>query len=162
NLDITGRFGVQVFGNIEHSRWSASSRIDVIPVGRGKELVLTRGDKALNIPLPEEKLILQDGSAGTFVLGFSEHPRGLARLGKSMYSAALSLKDHPRVFVIGVGGANDVWAARLHDAALVRGVELNQAILDIHHQTVPRFSRTLLEDPRVELFWGEGRHALLA
>jgi hypothetical protein len=155
--DVTAKLGVA----IEYSRWTASSRIDMVPIPAPQRFIYTRGAKASGYPLPEEKLILQDGSAGTYVLDWSGHPEMLEVLRHSTYAAAMSLEDHPRVFVIGVGGGNDVWAAKVMGASHVKGIELNEPILEIHRREVPRWSKGLLEDPEIELVHGEGRSALM-
>ncbi len=145
----------------EHSQWSTNSRIDVTPVNPDKRFLLTRGQNAYGLPLPDAKFILQDGSAGTVISNFSEEPEGLRALELSMYSAAVRLVDEPRVLVIGVGGGNDVWAAKHAGARSVKGIELNRPILEVHTRLLPHFSRALLEDPGVELVHGEGRSALM-
>jgi|GEM_PF-4328072 len=71
--------------------------------------MFTRGRRALEVPPPESKFVLQDGSEGTFVLNFSDHPEALRAVRLSLYSAAMVLKEEPSVFIIGVGGGNDVW-----------------------------------------------------
>jgi hypothetical protein len=71
------------------------------------------------------------------------------------------LKEKPRVIVIGVGGGNDVWGAWARGAEYIKGVELNQQILDIHHGVLSRYSKRIIEDRRVELLCAEGRSALM-
>lgn len=160
-LSITKNREAQVAHNIEYSRWSANSRIDLIPIPTHDRFIYCRGPKASDIPLPDEKYILQDASAATFIVNFSEHPEALDAIKESAYFTAVMLKDRPRVFVIGVGGGNDVWAAKIQDASYVKGVELNGQILDIHRQILPHYSRELIEDPRIELVHAEGRNALM-
>ncbi len=145
-----------------YSKWSATSRIDLIKVPANRRYVFTLGENRRGLPpIPEQKLILQDSSSGTFIANWSEHPERLKILDRSMYTAAVRLKDRPRVFIIGLGGGNDVWAAKLHGASHVKAIELHRSIVDIHEKILPRFSRGLLEDPTVELVYGEGRSALM-
>jgi len=146
-------------GALPYSRWSAISRVDLFPVPAGKRYLFGEGPAPGEPALPEEQFILQDGSAGTYILDFTSEPAALERLGRSAYATASSVKQAPRVFVIGVGGGNDVWAARHAGAARVKGVELNEQILDIHGLT--GFSRELLDDPSIELVHGEGRSMLM-
>jgi hypothetical protein len=162
DLQLTPHVTPNLSDVTEHSQWSASSRVDVIPVHPAYRIVLAQGRPGRAVPLPEEKFILQDGSAGTFILNFSEQPESLRAIQLSMYSAALSLKQRPRVFVIGVGGGNDVWAAKARGARLVKGIELNRPILDVHTRVLPHFSRALIDDPAIQLIHGEGRSALMA
>jgi spermidine synthase len=145
------------------SEWSTNSRIDLIagnPWRQGS--IIARGTKiADQPPVPEQRLILQDAGAGTLISNFSEHPEALEVLRRSMYFAALQLKQEPRVFIIGIGGGNDVWAARAAGAKYVKAIELNAPILRIHRQILPEYSRALLDDPNIELIVGEGRSALM-
>jgi len=147
-------------GTVEYSKWSAGSRIDLHSVPESRRFMFGRGFKALGIPLGDERYINQDGSAGTAIINFSDYPDGLRALKLSVYSAALSLKERPRVFIIGVGGGNDVWAAKVARARYVKGIELNQPIIDIHREVLPRFSRDLLRDPTIHIEHGEGRSKL--
>lgn len=162
DLQLTPHVTANLSEVSEQSRWSASSRVDVIPIHPARRLVLGQGRVGRRVPLPEEKFILQDGSAGTFALDFSEHPESLRAVELSLYSAALSLKQHPSVFVIGVGGGNDVWAAKAAGASYVKGIELNQPILELHARLLADYSRALVEDPAIELLHAEGRSALMA
>ena len=41
-----------------------------------------------------------------------------------MYSASCRLKEEPRVFIIGAGGCNDLWAAKACGASFIKAVEL--------------------------------------
>ncbi|NIM18694.1 MAG: hypothetical protein GTO51_00365 [Candidatus Latescibacteria bacterium] len=160
-LRITKSKDAQVARNIEYSRWSSNSRIDLVSIPAIERFIYCRGANAREIPLPDEKFILQDGSSATFIVDFSEHPDALDAIRESAYSATIRLKTRPRVFVVGVGGGNDVWAAKIHDADYVKGVELNRQILDIHRKVLPHFSRMLIEDPKIELLHAEGRNALM-
>jgi spermidine synthase len=161
DLQFTETYTANMSEVTAFSRWSATSRIDLVPVAEDRRYMFARGLNGLEVPLPEEKFVLQDGSAGTFILNFSEHPEALRAIELSLYSAAMVLKEQPRVFIIGVGGGNDVWAAKHANARSVKGVELNAPILDIHRDVLPHYSRTLLEDARIEFVSGEGRSALM-
>jgi spermidine synthase len=147
-------------GTVEYSKWSAGSRIDLHSVPESHRFMFGRGIKARGIPLGDQKFISQDGSAGTAIFNFSDDPDGLRAVKLSLYSAALALKERPRVFIIGVGGGNDVWAAKAADARYVKGIELNQPIIDIHREVLPHFSRDLLRDPTIHIEHGEGRSKL--
>jgi hypothetical protein len=147
--------------NIEFSEWSAISRIDMQPVRKEDRLLFCRGSKTEKLPLPEEKLIVQDCVAGTWMLNFGENPGMLESIRQSLYSASIRLRKNPSVFIIGVGGGNDVWAAKIANASRVRGIELNKQILRIHREILPSWSRPLLEDENIELIYGEGRSAIM-
>lgn len=163
-LDITKDYTLQAYGRPIYTRWSANSRIDAIPLPpHMPRFMQTRGSKVLDLPLPRQIWLMQDGDAGTMLSDFSGEPDKLTVVRRSMYSATFHLKEGsaPKVFIIGVGGAHDVWAARAHGAALVRGIELNRGVLEVHETVAREFSRDLLADPRVQLIWDEGRTALM-
>lgn len=159
---VTDDVGIQFRDNIVHSQWSSASRIDLVEIAPEHRFVIGMGGNVrLPAPIPEEKYIMQDGSAGTYILNFSEHPEALEILKMSLYSTAFNLKDNPRVFIIGVGGGNDVWAAKANGAQYIRGIELNEPILDIHKGMMYRFSKDICDAPGIDLVFGEGRSALM-
>ena len=163
-LDVTQAHTLTEFGRPVFTQWSANSRIDVLPLpAHTPRFLQARGSAAMAMPIPLQMWIGQDGDAGTMLTNFGGEPEKLDVLKSTMYSASFQVKEgtKPRVFVIGVGGAPDLWAAKAHDASLIRGIELNQAILDLHHTVALPFSKPLLEDPRVELVCDEGRSALM-
>jgi spermidine synthase len=146
-----------------YSIWTANSRIDLMrnrletPLG-----VFMRGENKFGLPPdPESAGIAQDATAGTTIVNFSDRPDALEILKRTMYSTAYRQKVSPRVLVIGLGGGNDVWAAKAHGARSVKAIELNWPIVDIHQKVLRRFSRTLVDDPTVELVVDEGRSALM-
>lgn len=162
SLDLTDRVRAEILrSDLQYSRWSANSRIDLQRIAATNRFVYCRGTKPPAVELPEEMIIWQDGSAGTFILNFSEHPESLDHIRQSMYSASVRLRDGASVLVIGVGGGNDIWAAKTAGARRIKGIELNQQILDIHYEVLPHYSNGLTRDPRIELVVAEGRSALM-
>ncbi|HEX4341549.1 MAG TPA: hypothetical protein VH062_36820 [Polyangiaceae bacterium] len=148
------------------SIWTANSRIDLLrgakDAPRVYAKVFTQGSNTVGLPLtPHAAGIAQDATAGTTMLDYSEEPEGFELLRRAMYSAAYRLKESPRVFIIGLGGGNDAWAAKLNNARSVKAVELNWPIVALHQKVMRDFSRNLVEDPHVELVVGEGRSALM-
>ena len=147
----------------EYCAWTTNSRVDLVSFGDWwtPRIYGLGAPKTELPPFPEQMHIFQDADASTIICNFSEHPESLALLEHSLYSTALQLKDRPRVFIIGAGGGNDIWAARLRDARLVKAIELNRPIVDVHRERLPHFSRDLLDDPNVEMVVGEGRSAIM-
>ncbi|MDJ0864470.1 MAG: hypothetical protein QNK03_00080 [Myxococcota bacterium] len=160
-LDLTNDTAIQLGRLSEWSRWSTNSRIDLLPVHPHQRFLFARGRKQQGARLPEQRLIMQDGWAGTFVTNYSENPAALEILRGTTYSASVRLKTDPRVLIIGAGGGNDVWAAKISEPRRVRAIELNQQILHIHREVLADFSRGIVEDPRIELVHGEGRSELM-
>ncbi len=161
HLDLTSEHVVRAGRLPEWSRWSANSRIDLLPVPARQRFMYCLGSKTRKSLIPDQRLIMQDGWAGTLLMNFSDNPASLSIVEQSMYSASLQLKDGPRVLIIGVGGGIDAWAAQITDPKYVRAIELNRQIIDIHHKVKPSFSRNLIEDPRIDFVHGEGRSELM-
>jgi hypothetical protein len=159
---ITGKKGIDFQESISYSRWSATSRVDLADLDHEHRYILGLGKSQLaGESVPEEKWIMQDGSAGTYIVNFSENPDSMKILNRTLYCTAFLLKEKPRVFIIGVGGGNDVWAAKFNGAKFVKGIELNKQILDIHRHVLARFSTGITTDPNIELVFDEGRSALM-
>ena len=161
DLELTPSYTVNLSDVSLSSQWSATSRIDLVPIVDEGRFIPGLGRNAIGKPIPDTRFILQDGSAGTFSFNFSGEPQGLETLRQSLYYASVGIKEKPRVFIIGVGGLSDVWAARAAGARSIRGIELNQPILDLHHTLLREFSRDVIEDPTIELIHDEGRSALM-
>ncbi|MCC7062727.1 MAG: hypothetical protein IT456_07985 [Planctomycetes bacterium] len=163
-LDLTQAHTVPTFGRPVYSQWSANSRVDVLPLPASFPTFLqARGAKAMAMPLPRQWWIGQDGDAGTMLTDFGSEPEKLDVLKYTMYSSAFELKQgsKPKICVIGVGGAPDLWAAKIHDASVIHGIELNRSILDLHGSVAKEFSAPLFADPRVNVVCDEGRSALM-
>ncbi|MEZ4374757.1 MAG: hypothetical protein R3B07_28340 [Polyangiaceae bacterium] len=162
-LDLTDTVRANFARANQYSRWSANSRIDVLPLPVQWRFMFCRGAAALYMPLPQQKFILQDGDAGTIISDFSGDPRGLDVLKRTLYSATFKLKEgtEPRVFIIGMGGGNDVWAAKIHGAKKIKAVELNAGVIEVHKKVVPEYSKGILEDPNITILQDEGRTALM-
>ena len=174
---IDARFPVPVKSFVELSRnvdantaapplwsaWSTNSRIDVLRARpASSRFIFGRGSKLGGMPpIPEQHVIMQDGSAGTFIVNFGEHPEALEIIERSLYSAAVHLRPGSDVFIIGAGGGNDLWAAKAAGAKRIKAVELNEPILRVHREVFPHYTRPLLEDPNVEIVIDEGRSALM-
>jgi hypothetical protein len=159
---VSDKVKMRKLDHVEFSKWSASSRIDFVTVPDTERFILGYGSKFQYWnKLPPEKWINQDGSAGTVLVDWSEYPEAQEMLKTTLYSAAFMLKPKANVFIIGVGGGNDVWAAKVNGAASVTGVELNQQILDIHSNTLAAYSHDITHDPSIRLIHSEGRSALM-
>jgi hypothetical protein len=95
---ITGKIGIEFQKSIIDSRWSATSRVDLVNLGKRQWFVVGLGDhSSKGAIVPEEKWIMQDGSAGTCIINFSQYPFALETLRRSLYSTAYILKEKPRV-----------------------------------------------------------------
>jgi hypothetical protein len=166
-LDITQETTLKLIGRPKYTQWSANSRIDVLQWPAATPPFLqARGGMAMQMPLPAQMWIGQDGDAGTVLSDFGEEPDKLPILAHTMYSASFALQNarKPSVCVIGVGGAPDLWAAKIHDCSRILGIELNRAIANIHWgagEIPAAWSRPLVEDPRVRIEVDEGRTALM-
>ncbi|OGR01297.1 MAG: hypothetical protein A2284_08700 [Deltaproteobacteria bacterium RIFOXYA12_FULL_61_11] len=160
-LNLTRDASLPIESHRVYSRWSTQSRVDVIEVDESKRFMFCRGAHTLGIPLPDQRYILQDGAAGSLLLDFSRHPEALELVERSAYSAAFALVQRPRVLILGVGGGCDLWAARQAGASVIKGLELNAQVLELHRGILWEFSKRLLEDPRVELVQTDARSVLM-
>jgi SAM-dependent methyltransferase len=143
------------------SVWTANSRIDLQRRPGCNAPIFMLGTYAKG-RLPKEcSEIAQDATANTTISNFSQYPEDLEILRGSMYSAAYRLRPGGKVLVIGLGGGNDVWAAKLNGASSVRAIELNWPIVDIHKRVLRRYSERLVSDPSVQMVVDEGRSALM-
>lgn len=170
-LQATEKLGLSLDGEKLYSKWSANSRIDVIesPLGRWvaygigiKDAPFALDAKNQDV-LGKQKWIMQDGDAGTFVTDYTHSEKGREYLQRTLYSLTASVKagSAPRVFVIGVGGAPDIWAHKLGGASYIKGIELNRGVLEVHDTVAKDFSSGLLADENIELVCDEGRSALM-
>lgn len=162
-VELTKNLSIAMEGHLSYSRWSVLSRVDLVELDPRLRYMFGLGTRTrLAYPvLPEMKMITQDGTAGTGISFLSGRPRAQALVKRSIYALASGMRPGARVFVIGVGGGYDVWGAKLAGARSVRGIELNEQVLRIHRDVLPRYSRELLLDPRIELVVDEGRSALM-
>jgi hypothetical protein len=146
-----------------YSVWTSNSRIDLVRALKEiPAFIFMRGENRQGLPPdPRWASISQDATAGTMIADFSQEPQSLALLERTMYSAAYRLKDRPRVLVIGLGGGNDVWAAKRNGARSVKAIELNWPIVAIHQKVMLSYSQKLVEDPSVRFVVDEGRSALM-
>jgi hypothetical protein len=152
-------------GHLEHVAWDPVARIEVSQtappdpdqlrwpslVGRNREF-LGRF----------RKLITQNNYAFTYAVDYDGRPESLRGIEETIYSAAYHAVGRPgtRVLVIGVGGGFDILAALASGAAEVTGVEINSATVRILKHTYHDYFRHWVDDPRVRLVAGEGRHYL--
>ena len=171
HLQMTQGQGMSLDGPHEYSRWSANSRIDVIksPLPFWLAYGVSEKDQgvALNPANKEamglQKWIMQDGDAGTFVTDYSNSELGQKYLQRTLYGLSASIKKGtaPKVFVIGVGGGPDIWVHKLTGASSIKGIELNQGVLEAHETVAKEYSKGIIEDPTITLVCDEGRSALM-
>jgi hypothetical protein len=107
-------------------------------------------------------MLTQNNHAFTLILDRTSEPLSRRGFDRTIYAAAYmaSSVPRPRAFVIGVGGGFDVQTALAFDASAVRGVEVNQATLDILGHSHRQLFEPWISDPRVELVQADGRHEL--
>ncbi|MFN3241598.1 MAG: hypothetical protein ACE37K_08820 [Planctomycetota bacterium] len=169
-LQITQEQWMSIEGAKDYSRWSANSRIDVIPTPLPGWYAYGVGPKDLQrlktVPqseFGEQKWIMQDGDAGTFVTDYTTNELSQQFLQRTLYAVSGAVKQgtQPRVFVIGVGGGPDIWAHKLLGASFIKGIELNRGVLEVHDTVARHMSKGLLDDPDVVFVCDEGRSALM-
>jgi spermidine synthase len=150
---------------LEHVAWDAIARIELTRMPPpDPDLLLWPaliGDDRVFLAR-FERVLTQNNNAFTYAVNYDGKPASLRGIDRTLYAAAYRATSvpHPRVLVIGVGGGFDVLTALFFQASRVTGVEVNAASVDIVRHRFRDYFRHWVEDPRLELVQGEGRHVL--
>ena len=140
-------------------RWNSFSRIRVIgdparvvkPSGWGLSSALPRDRTAHELHLDI------DSYAGTELTAFHGDPEEVAHLKYDVTNLAHYLRPDARVTVVGTGGGRDVLSALAFNQKSVRGIEINDGILDLVNHRFGDFTGHLDRDPRVRFANDEAR-----
>jgi len=150
---------------IEHIAWDPVGRVELTRIPPLDPSMLMApallGDNR-EFVTGVRRVLTQNNFAFTFVAEYDGRPESLAGIEETIYFSAYkaSSKPQPRVLVIGAGGGFDVLAAIRHGAERVVAVEVNGAMVRVLKDTHRHLFRDWLEDPRVQVVHGEGRHLL--
>ena len=109
-----------------------------------------------------DRMLSQNNNAFTYAVRYDGRRESLEGIEETIYSAAYqaAAAPNPRVLVVGVGGGFDILNALAFGASQVTGVEINSATVDILNNRYRDYFRPWVQDPRVRLLTGEGRHYL--
>lgn len=150
---------------LEHTAWDPVARIEVtsIPPPEPERMAypVLIGDNRTFLA-GFQKVITQNNFAFTYAVAYDGSRQSLEGIDQTIYAAAYQATSvaKPRVAVIGVGGGFDILTALYFNAADVTGVEINGATVKILKETYRDYFKAWVEDPRVHLVSGEGRHYL--
>lgn len=151
---------------VEHIVWDPTARIELTDLGPRKpfnnfNFPCLIGDN-LEFHLLFQKIFTQNNFAFTFAVKYDGKKESLKGIDRTIYAAAYAARtvEKPRVLVIGVGGGFDLLTALYHDCSSVVGVEVNSATLHILKNLEKDYFAPWVQDPRVSLELGEGRHYL--
>ncbi len=144
---------------ILQSTWTRLARVDQVQVPDDSRTVRARGRPVDPRAVPPQVELTQDGSASTLLTDYTHHPKALALLDDTLFSASVRLRPGADVLVIGVGGGDDVWAALRNDASHVLGVDLHEPIVAAHAPGGRGW--TAAWGDRVDLEVAEGRRLLM-
>jgi len=151
---------------VEHIVWDPTARIELTDLGPRKpfkdfSFPCLIGDN-LQFHLLFQKMFTQNNYAFTFALKYDGKLESLKGIDRTIYAAAYAARtvEKPNVVVIGVGGGFDLLTALYHDCSSVTGVEVNSATLHILKELKKDYFAPWVQDPRVKLEFGEGRHYL--
>jgi spermidine synthase len=152
-------------GTLEHVVWDPIARIEVSrtqPPDPDRMIYPSLIGRNRAFLARFRKLITQNNYAFTYAVDYDGRPESLHGIEETIYAAAYqaAAQRRPRVLVIGVGGGFDILTALAFDASEVTGVEINSATVGILEGTYRDYFRRWVEDPRVRLVRGEGRHYL--
>ena len=150
---------------IEHIAWDPLARIEVTRIP---------SPSPDTMPFPSllgenrdflakfKRVITQNNYAFTYAVDYDGVKESLRGIEETIYSVAYHATSvsRPRVLVIGVGGGFDVLSALAFDASDIIGVEINGATMGVLTRTYRDYFRSWVEDPRVHLVEGDGRHFL--
>ncbi|MBI4820529.1 MAG: hypothetical protein HY791_29950 [Deltaproteobacteria bacterium] len=155
------------YERVEHVAWDPLARIELSRIRppnpeRTFYPSLTGNDPAFLSRF--RKMFSQNNYAFTYAVDYDGTKSSIEGIQQTIYSAAYHATSapSPRVFIIGVGGGFDVLNALYFDAADVTAVEINAATVGMLTRTARDYFQKWVEDPRVHLVNGEGRHTLAA
>jgi len=150
---------------LEHTAWDPLARIEVsrIPPPQPDRVfypVLLGTNREFLARC--RRVLTQNNYAFTYAPYYDGNPRSLHGIEETIYAAAYEARTvaAPRVMIIGVGGGFDVLTALRFEASQVDAVEINRATVGILRRTYRDYFRAWVDDPRVRLIHGEGRHHL--
>ena len=150
---------------LEYAAWDPLARIEVwrIPPPDPRRMFYPCliGENPAFLPR-FRRMLTQNSYAFTYAVDYDGERASLAGIEQTIYSAAYQAGtvSAPRVAVIGVGGGFDVLSALYFGASHVTAIEVNAATVGVLTRAYRDYFRSWVEDPRVELVEGEGRHVL--
>ncbi|MFQ5520391.1 MAG: hypothetical protein ACE5FK_03235 [Candidatus Methylomirabilia bacterium] len=150
---------------IEHTTWDPLARIEVSrippPDPKAHRFPSLLGDNRAFLGR-FRRMLTQNNYAFTYAVDYDGTKESLRGIEETIYSAAYHATSvpEPSALVIGVGGGFDILNALAFDAADITAVEINGAIVKILTHTYREYFRKWVEDPRVHIIHGEGRHFL--
>lgn len=139
-----------------HSRWDRTGRIDVYRIDTSIPEIAPR----VGVPI-ETRMIVQDSTAGSFLLGVGDDlARGRGLFDETVYAAGYSLGPVSDVLIMGLGGGPDVLSALYNHAKRVVGVEINESMISVVRDLYGDFQGHPYERPGVEIERMDGRSFL--
>jgi spermidine synthase len=152
---------------IEHTSWDPLARIEVSRISPPS--IEQHLYPSLIGPNPDfharfQRMLTQNNYAFTYAVNYDGRPESLRGIEHTIYAAAYmaGAQRAPRVMIIGVGGGFDVLTALRFEPTSVTGVEINGATVEILKDTYREYFQHWVNDPRVRIVHGEGRHHLAA
>lgn len=133
---------------LEYQAWDPIARVDVVSV-EGEYLYMPE-----KLPF---KFATNDGSAGTFLVGFERDFPDVDFTDQGTLGLPYWLKDRPEVLIIGLGGALDVAAALHYRAQKVYGIEISRRMIEVVKDQFRDFVHAPYEHPNVSIIHDEGR-----
>lgn len=162
-LPLTVPPGKHLFGNewsIETVKWHVITRLDV---SRPIDCPCSFGGALSPIytgPMPLMRMVYQDGSNLTGIIGLTPTPEQTPVLGQYLQGAAFRLRPAADALVIGSGGGVDVMIGLHHGARHIVAVDVNPKMMGLVRGQYAGFAGNVFNGPAVEPVVSEGRHFL--
>ena len=133
---------------IEFQAWDPVARVDAISLP-GEYLRLPD-----RIPF---KYATNDGSAGTFILGFEEDFSDVDFADSTWLGIPYWIKKNPEVLIVGLGGGIDVQTALHYEASKIYGVEISGKMIEMMRDHYKSFANYPYQHNTVQIIHDEGR-----
>ncbi len=138
---------------ILHEEWNALARITVLRKGTPNWAT----SKVYTGPKPETLWLKIDAEAGTPLVRFDGDFKKVLALQYDVSSLAYTLRNEPKVLIIGPGGGRDVLTALSMSSRDVTAVEINPAIIHTVNDVFGDYTGGLYSRPDVTIVHDEGR-----
>ena len=141
--------------NVTHEFWNIHAQLLVRKVNPAPPQYWGKGEGAPTTNVERKRMVL-DGDAGTVMTRWDQDPKQLGWVKYDVTSMPYHLRKGGDCAVIGVGGGRDILTALWSQCESVRGVEINENLVDLLEGDLRDFAN-IANQPQVELIHDEAR-----